>query len=602
MIDRITALQIASENPGSIFLESAPGNGAERESFLFSQPTQILTTRTSEDVPGLLQQLDDAVNNGFYVAGYLGYECGYGLDPFNEHREYPQQIAWFGIYDKAALVAPKTESKVSALYKIENLQLFPSFQEYDKALATIHELIATGDTYQINYTGQYRFKFSGAASAFYDELLRQQPVKYAAFLNTGQSTILSLSPELFFRRDGNLMTARPMKGTAARGRFPKEDAKIASWLAQDEKSRAENVMIVDLLRNDLSRICLPDTVKVPKLFEIERYRSLFQMTSTITGLLQPNTAYQEIFQALFPCGSVTGAPKIRSMEIIRQLESRIRGVYTGTIGYISPQQKAVFNVPIRTIVLEDDHGKMGTGGGIVWDSDSVAEYRECKLKARFLTDAKPRFQLLETLLWDGKYPFLMQHLQRISQSAEYFDFPLDLAKIEDLLVQKQVDFHPPKRYRVRLLLDEMGRLSCEAIELPEENISSEVIVAFARQPVDSTDRYLYHKTTHRTRYTTAFQRAKDLGLADILFVNEKGHLTEGAISNVFVEKDGELLTPSIECGVLPGIYRQYLLETRHNIVETEISMDDIVTGDAIYICNAVRGLRQVKLSAEIIDI
>jgi para-aminobenzoate synthetase/4-amino-4-deoxychorismate lyase len=401
-----------------------------------------------------------------------------------------------------------------------------------------------------------------------------------------------------------------MKGTARRGRTTREDREVAGWLHNDPKNRSENVMIVDLVRNDLGRVARTGTVKVEELFAIERYPTLWQMTSTVSAELRPDASLYEIFRALFPCGSVTGAPKVRAMQLIAELEDAPRGVYTGAIGFFSRQQ-TIFNVAIRTLELGGARGIMGAGSGVVIDSDPAEEFRECLLKTEFLTGPAHRTTtpigenapivsqpdklfLIETMLWDGGYPLIELHLDRLEDSAEYFDFPCDRTEVKAALEARGREFAVGVPHKVRLLLRGDG------FEIADELLTPTVAdrtgrVRIATERTDPADRMLYHKTTQRQLYAFEHARAVELGYNDALFLNLRGEVTEGAISNVFVEKDGRWFTPPVECGLLAGVYRRHLLETRPEIEERVLFLDDLRTADAIYLANAVRGLRRVEI-------
>jgi para-aminobenzoate synthetase/4-amino-4-deoxychorismate lyase len=433
---------------------------------------------------------------------------------------------------------------------------------------------------------------------------------------------------LFFRIEdsgshcgGRRIVSRPMKGTARRGRTTREDGEIAEWLRGDPKNRSENVMIVDLVRNDLGRVAQTGSVKVEELFAVERYPTLWQMTSTVIAELRPDASFHDVFRALFPCGSVTGAPKVRAMQLIAELEDAPRGVYTGAIGFFSPRQ-TVFNVTIRTLELDGAHGTMGAGSGVVIDSDAAAEYRECLLKAKFLTGPVHRTTsptsenvpivsqpdklfLIETMLWDGGYPLLELHLDRLEDSARYFDFSFDRAAVRAALDdharpfadQQLADTAPRSPRKVRLLIiDAEGNVEIGSEALPPSDDPNRIgrvrLSSVRTNPADAT---LYHKTTQRPLYSLEHLRAKDRGYDDVLFLNLRGEVTEGAISNVFVVKDGRWFTPPVECGLLPGIYRRHLLETRPEIEERVLTLDDLRAADTIYLCNAARGLRRVTL-------
>jgi para-aminobenzoate synthetase/4-amino-4-deoxychorismate lyase len=386
-----------------------------------------------------------------------------------------------------------------------------------------------------------------------------------------------------------------MKGTMPRGRDAMEDQEMALRLRNDAKNCSEHVMIVDLLRNDLGRICAPGSVNVEASFSVERYETLHQMTSTVAGTLLPRIGYYDIFRSIFPCGSITGAPKIRSMQIISELEQSPRGIYTGAIGFISPQRSSTFNVAIRTLVIRNDAVTMGVGGGIVADSDPQEEYRECLLKASFLTQTRRPFQLIETLLWQRGYFLIALHLDRLQSSACYFNFAFDREAIAAQLCDLAKSFDVNTRYRVRLLLDANGSISLASGAFFDGPPSCRIAVA--GEHTSSTDPFFRHKTTNREMYDRLHKAARAAGFDDVIFMNDRDEVTEGAASNIFIERSGRWLTPPLACGVLPGVFRRHLLETRPAAAECVLSIADLQSADAIYICNALRGLRKVTALA-----
>jgi para-aminobenzoate synthetase/4-amino-4-deoxychorismate lyase len=347
------------------------------------------------------------------------------------------------------------------------------------------------------------------------------------------------------------------------------------------------------MRNDLGRICEYGSVRVDQLFAVEKYETLFQMTSEVSGTLRPGVRSSDIFASLFPCGSVTGAPKHRTMEIIQELEGGPRGVYTGAIGFFSPAREAVFSVPIRTVVLENNRGAMGVGSGIVIDSQAEEEYRECLLKFEFLTRREETFQLLESILWIDGYSFLPLHLERMESSAAYFGFNFDRASILEALEDVGKRLACGARTKVRVLLERSGAVKVTHTSVAEQTGSGTVTISTIR--VSSSDRFLRHKTTRRRLYDEQYQQALLQGYDEVLFLNERNEVTEGAISNVFVEKDGQWFTPQVECGLLPGNYRRHLLETKPAAAERRLHLEDLASADAVYICNAVRGCRRVTV-------
>jgi len=614
--------QLAASKPASVLLESSRFDEANFRSYLFLHPERVL-------LPGddLFGEIDAALAVGCYVAGYFGYECGEGLRALLEKREGGAKrgaermdalpLAWFGVYRHAYVFdhragrfegdAPEAAGEPALDYDIGDVRLDISEEDYSAKIDAIHEYLRCGDTYQVNFTTKLRFGYSGSPAAIYAALTENQPVSYGALLHGGDWQVLSLSPELFFRvRDGRIVT-RPVKGTARRGRDAAEDEAVAQWLHNDPKSRSENVMIVDLLRNDLGRICDYGSVRVDELFTVERYRTLFQMVSEVSGTLRPGTVFAEIFASLFPCGSVTGAPKHRTMEIIEELEETPRGVYTGAIGFFSPQREALFSVPIRTLVLGNGQGEMGVGSGIVIDSRAEEEYRECLLKAEFLTRREePRiesqndpqedaaFQLLESIPWEGAYgPLLPLHLERIEASARCLGFQFDRQAVAAALQEHERSMPAGERCKVRLLAARAGAVT--VTHAAAESWPQQGTVLLSECRVASGDGLLRHKTTRRRLYDEQYAMARQQGYDEVLFLNERGEVTEGAISNVLVEKDGRWYTPPVACGLLPGIYRHYLLESGR-AEEKILRPEDLAAADAVFVCNAVRGCGRVQLA------
>ena len=402
----------------------------------------------------------------------------------------------------------------------ERVALGIAWEKYRQSVLKIKECIASGETYQVNFTDEISFSTDASASTLFESLGRNQSVAYGALMNVAGWQVLSFSPELFFRiSDGRIVT-RPMKGTMPRGLDLAEDARASLQLQNDEKNRSEHVMIVDLLRNDMGRICTTGSIRVDDLFLVEKYETLLQMTSTISGALRPDIRYYEIFQGLFPSGSVTGAPKIRTMKIIQELEEKRRGIYTGAIGFMAPEGRSVFNVAIRTMVVKDGRGRMGVGGGIVADSEPADEYRECLLKAAFLSRPHHDFQLIETMLWEKEFCFLAWHLERLESSASYFQFPFDSEAIRSRLYELSNSFATNERNRVRLLLNARGHVNLERSEIRTEQSLDQVMVS--PEHTSSMDVFLRHKTTRRGMYDRQYAEAHANGFDEVIFTNEKG--------------------------------------------------------------------------------
>jgi para-aminobenzoate synthetase/4-amino-4-deoxychorismate lyase len=601
--------KLIEESPGAILLESSRFDEVNQHSFLFLNPVTVIAVYHLHEIPELFIQIEEALAKGLYVAGYMSYECGYHFEPLKNDRSKSGEngpLAWFGIYsdpfvfDHARgcftgahpeLSGAKQVVKFSSLTSHE-LTLDIAEEKYCGRILEIKERIAAGDTYQVNFTDKISFPLEKSPAAIFKNLAKRQPVSYSAFLNAADHHVLSFSPELFFRTENGKITTRPMKGTTSRGLDLQEDSLAMLWLQNDEKNRAEHVMIVDLLRNDLGRICETGSIHVDGLFSIEKYQTLFQMTSTVSGTLREGIGYYDIFKSLFPSGSVTGAPKVRTMEIIHELERSPRGIYAGAIGFIAPQGKSVFNVAIRTLVMKDGRAQMGVGGGIVADSDPEDEYRECLLKASFLTRTQPKFQLIETMLWKNEFFLLSMHLDRVESSAAYFGFAFDREEVLSQLQTLSQAFITDKAYRVRLLVSSAGKMILESAELCEQ---PETITAkLSDSHVSSSDVFARHKTTQRQLHDRELAEAQAKGFDEVLFQNERGEITEGAISNIFIRQSSKLITPPVACGVLPGVFRRYLLETDPAVEEKIIAVKDLKTADAVYLCNSVRGLREVK--------
>ncbi|MEW6061003.1 MAG: aminodeoxychorismate synthase component I [Bacteroidota bacterium] len=590
----------ALRTPNTILLESSRRDALNRNNYLFHSPTDVLTVHSLKDVPTAFDAIERHLAQGKWIAGYVGYESGYHFEnivrDFDNRTSLP--LMWLGVYDPP-LIVPQEFLEIelsSPNATIFNPRLSISVSTYFHTIDRLKKYILNGDTYQINFTDRFEFIFSGDEFELYLLLRQKQHVPFSAFLNLNDVHILSFSPELFFRQNNEVLTVKPMKGTCHRGRTIKEDDELAEWLHNDEKNRSENLMIVDLLRNDLGRICTSGSVRVKELFAVERYETVLQMTSTIEGMLQNEISYYDIFKALFPCGSVTGAPKIRTMQIINETERHQRGVYCGAIGFIAPEKEATFSVAIRTVVLHNSKGTLGVGSGIVYDSDPAQEYEECALKAEFLLKDQERFEIFETMLWKERFLFLEQHLERMRQSAEYFFFTFNKEKILDMLKNAERTFQKEKEYRVRLSL---SRSTIPHLDIAEViPFHDSPVIKIAPEHTDSNNRFFYHKTTYRPLYNKYRQLALQDRIADYIFLNEREEVTEGTITNIFVETNGKLFTPPISCGLLAGIYRNHILETRRQATERILTLNDLKTARHLYLCNSIRGWQHVRLSTE----
>jgi para-aminobenzoate synthetase/4-amino-4-deoxychorismate lyase len=607
-----------------VLLDDSRAGDIAGSSYLFHSPHQIIEAKSKTEIGAALEQIDAAVDTGLHVAGWISYEVAGHFEGRLCHlldRPHKNSLIWMiatkhraTLSDSDVVSFLKTEGKTpAATPSVSTAEPRNSAALYKKAIAKVQSYIQAGDVYQINHTFPLHIETKGDAAALYAKLRKAQPVPYGAYIETGQSTVLSLSPELFIAKHDNKLTARPMKGTAPRGKNALEDSLVVEELTNDEKSRAENLMIVDLIRNDLSRIAKPGSVAVDKLFEAEKYSTLFQMTSTITAEADTEIKPSALLRAMFPCGSVTGAPKVRAMEIIDELEPAPRGVYCGTIGHFSPQKNGepalwTLNVPIRTLQLKKSSGTFNIGSGIVADSDVDAEYSECHLKAKFLKQNADVTGLFETIRHEEKgYSYLERHLDRLSESARYFDIPFDRTAAETLLSSQAPKGTPTACQRVRLQLSSAGELSLskkpfhQEIYLspndfrPGEQYPCTGTVTISSSTILSNDPNRQHKRLNRADYDMAYQNAVDEGHLDCIFLNEHGNLVEGAISNLFILRDGRLLTPPLHDGALPGVCRGELLANNNAVSIQSFTLADIKATDDLFLCNALRGFRKVSL-------
>ena len=595
-----------SKEKNFVFLQTSRFNKDNRCSYLFKKPLEIVSCRNLGEVERSLNKIEKMLKKGFFTAGFMSYEMGFAFEPvFGKKESYDFPLLWFGVFEGPLIFDHRdiefTDDNPCGDYSINAIRADVSENEYTDSIEKIKRFIEEGDTYQVNRTFKLDFSFKGCPQDIYLDLRKKQSVSYSAIVKFGEIYILSFSPELFFKQEKDIMQVKPMKGTIERGRFLKEDIENADVLHNCPKNRSENIMIVDLLRNDLGRISQVGTVKTKKFFEVEKYESLFQMTSTAEGKIRAGVSLYELFKSVFPSGSVTGAPKIRTMQIIDEIEKSQRRVYTGSIGFITPEKNCVFNVAIRTLLLDSGtgRGEMGIGSGIVYDSESKKEYEECMLKAKFLTEPQKSFKLIETILWEPVrgYALMKLHMRRLLESAEYFNYRYDQNGIVKKLDNVSEAFDIKQKYRVKLLLDRDGNVETGYSVLGINNTPK--IVTISSKLTDSSDKWLYHKTTNRGLYDYEYNRYRKLGFFDVIFKNEKGQITECAISNIFIKKGGIYYTPPIECGVLNGVYRRYLLqESKIKIKEKIIYPEDLLKADSMLITNAVKGMVKVYLDPE----
>ncbi|HEY5621697.1 MAG TPA: chorismate-binding protein, partial [Pontiella sp.] len=576
----------------------------------FQSPEKVLVAESPDQV---LPMLCEAEESGLYAAGFISYEAAPAFDDALQTRPaggFP--LLCIGLFH-APYVLDDIELTASSSYMMGTLKASVSKQHFAEAIARIRERIAAGATYQVNYTYRLNASFEGDPWSFFYRLVRDQRAEYAAYIETDEFSICSASPELFFHCRNGVITSRPMKGTARRGRTFSEDRQQAEELAVSEKDRAENIMIVDMIRNDIGRVAEPGSVETLSLYDVEKYPTVWQMTSTVAGKINHESSKNrklrkdghsdasgssclrgeeiigltDVFTALFPCASITGAPKAKTMEIIRELETSSRKIYTGSIGFLTPQGEACFNVAIRTALIDRKAGTLeyGVGGGIVWDSDAAAEYEETLTKARILTQPRPDFQLLETMLWEPAAGiFLLDgHLQRLGRTAAYFDVPLDVHAVLSLLESTTHGLEKVP-HRIRLLVSCDGSPELQTFPLETgggcfsgtpreaETAAPAVHVEIAKDPVDPQHIFLFHKTTHRDVYTNA--RAAFPDSDDVILWNERGEVTESTIANVVIRKNGRLITPPVGCGLLAGVFREHLLQ-KGEIEEGIVTLEDL---------------------------
>ncbi|KWC17578.1 anthranilate synthase [Burkholderia ubonensis] len=609
-----------SESASFALLDDCDSTASARSSRLY---TGFVRERVCAD-PAQLDAIDAALaqdlRDGLHAVVVGDYEFGRNLQ-WAQPGEAPLRFLLFARCERLsrdevdAWLAQRDGGAASpSIAGVAHVTKSVTRDAFDAAIAAVHDALRAGDSYQVNYTYRLHFDAFGAPLALYRRLRARQPVRYGALIALPDGAwVVSCSPELFVERHGDVLRARPMKGTAPRSGDPQCDAQAAAFLANDPKNRAENVMIVDLLRNDLSRIARTGTVKVPALFSVEPYASVWQMTSTVEAGWRDGTTFADVLRALFPCGSITGAPKHKTMQLIDAIESTPRGLYTGAIGWLdAPREPAAgcgdfcLSVAIRTLTLGAAGvgaaiaggwrtGTMGVGAGIVLDSVAADEYAECELKARFLTDADPGFQLFETTCAtraDG-IRHLDRHLARLRRSAGAFGFRFDEVACRERIAADCASLEGDGPYRMKLSLAKDGAFEIVAASLkplPRGQVGVLLASEHGFAPMRSDDALLLHKTTRRAEYDRAWQAAEALGCFDMLFVNERGEVTEGGRSNLFVKLDGRWVTPPLSSGVLPGVMRGVLLDDpSFGATERVVTREDLSRAQALLLTNALRG-------------
>lgn len=553
--------------------------------YLFTKPIKELKTKNLDQVEALLREVEAYQEKGFYAVGYVSYEAApafekkFAVHPAPLLGEY---LLYFTIHEEVeTLPFPEDYEDVDLPANWKEEVEAPAYQE---AIETIHHHIRQGDTYQVNYTVQLSQELKSDPFAIYNRLVVEQKAHYNAFIQHDDVSILSISPELFFEQDDRLLTTRPMKGTTRRGLTNQADLQEAAWLKADPKNRAENMMIVDLLRNDMNRISEIGSEQVTRLCQVEQYSTVWQMTSTIESRLRSEIDLVQTFRALFPCGSITGAPKISTMEIIQKTEKAPRGVYCGTIGILLPRGKRIFNVAIRTLQMQGGQAIYGVGGGITWDSKWESEYQETKQKSAVLYRQEPRFELLTTgRIHQGELTFLEQHLTRLREASRYFAYPYDEQKLLKELQEELAHLESNLDYRCRIALQKNGTFHLEITELTDLP-ASYLQAQLTEQKLDLATPFTYFKTSQRDHLSQS-EREQIFHLPD-------GSLLETTIGNLVLEIGGQLYTPPAHLPLLDGIYRRHLLETQQ-VEEKLLTLNDLTDADRIYTCNALRGLYEL---------
>ncbi|ORO43810.1 aminodeoxychorismate synthase, component I [Streptococcus oralis subsp. tigurinus] len=557
------------------------------ERYTFTQPIKELKTRDLAEVADLLAQVESYQEQGYYVVGYVSYEAAPAFEEKLAVHKVPllgEYLLYFTVHESVeTFPIPLTYDEVDLP---SDWQEVTSAENYEKAIAQIHHHLRQGDTYQVNYTVQLKQDLSANPFAIYNRMVVEQEAGYNAYVEHDEMAVISMSPELFFEQNDRELTTRPMKGTTQRGVTDQEDLAQASWLEQDPKNRSENMMIVDLLRNDMNRISEVGSEYVERLCQVEQYSTVWQMTSTIKSQLRLDVDLVAIFRSLFPCGSITGAPKIATMEIIKDLEPQPRGVYCGTIGLLLPNGRRIFNVAIRTIQLHQGKAIYGVGGGITWDSTWESEYREVHQKAAVLYRKQARFQLITTgRISQKQLLFEDQHLERLTKASRYFAYPFDPEELRQKIEEECQTCDSHQDYRLRISLSKSGE-----IELSRQ-ILAPLSTSFCKaklclQEADLNQSFTYFKTTHRPHLS--------LGKQEIIYHNAAGELLETSIGNLVLKINGKLYTPPINLGILSGIYRQHLLG-KGQVEEKIMTLADLNQAEAVFGCNAVRGLYELEL-------
>ncbi|MBZ0178196.1 MAG: aminodeoxychorismate synthase component I [Melioribacteraceae bacterium] len=600
-MDIISLIKFVIDNPGSALFYSPPIK-EDQKTLLLKSPSESIEIKILSEIRQSFKSLDELKNRFNFCYGYVTYEAGYAFEerlfnliddkndsPFlkfyctNDFNEFESNEI-----DHSSAIDLLKESN----WQIDDLHFDIDESTYKESIKKIKNYIEQGDTYQVNFTFKANFDVKNNLVALITGLIYNQSAKYTSILNCGNKLIVSISPELFFKIENGDISSRPMKGTISRGKNFAEDIIYSNTLYNSEKDRAENTMIVDLLRNDLGRICRTGSVKVIEPHKIEKYESVYQMTSGVTGELATNNLC-DIFEAIFPCGSITGAPKLRTMEIIHELESSRRGIYTGAIGFLS-DEKTVFNIPIRTLEIElkTYKGEIGIGSGIIWDSKEDEEWKESILKSNFLTKSSEYFEIFESMLIEeNSIELIDYHLDRLRKTADHFLFIFNRQKLLDRINDDIKNLSREKRFKYKLLLSKWGECKSEITEIEDSNDDLKIIVSETR--TSPKENYFYFKTTQRKLYDEEYKKAVADGFDEVIFFNNRDELTEGSISNIVLSLGDDFFTPPVDCGLLAGNYRKLMID-QNNLKEKVLTIEHLLNADEMYVINAVRKRRKVS--------
>lgn len=595
-------LDIVLKEPYGAFFYT-PALYANANSYLFYKPVKVIEVNDPEDIDSTLGEAEELIKKGY--AGYtlMSYESGYYFERrLRKHQwektSFPLMTFVFFTKKNVIKIASKEiksgSQSAKGAYSIRDFRLNVTGEEYIENIQKIKKYIEEGDTYQVNYTIKGKFEVDGDLRYLFRSGVFNQSARYSAFINSADKYIISFSPELFFMSDNKKLITIPMKGTMRRGVNLAEDKLRRNQLQESLKDQAENLMIVDLLRNDMGRISRFGSVKVNKLFRIEKYETLYQMVSVISSVAD-NPDMKTLVKNLFPGGSITGAPKIRAMEIIRELEKEPRGIYTGAIGIFNKHKK-IFNLPIRTLVIDKatNKGELGIGSGVVWDSDPQKEYEETLLKSDFLLKPQPEFEIFETMLIEsGKIYLFDLHLERIRKAAAFFLFRFNTEEFRRLADRICSGCSSILKYRLKISLNKWGELKADISELNEKIDSIKVIVSDKR--INSGNRFLYFKTSNRKLYSEEYEKYSQKGFGEVLFFNEKDELCEGSFTNIFIKKGDIWFTPPLCSGLLNGTYRQVLLSTKKCYKEKFLYSEDLRSADEVMLVNSLR--KEIKVES-----